>query len=97
MSLTTRQKKFLRGLTHQLQPVVIVGDKGLTENVMKEIEIALEHHELVKVRLRTECNKRADWAERIETECAAEMVHSIGQVACFFRRNPDKAVIELPG
>ena len=97
MPLTARQTRYLRGLTHQLQPVVIVADKGLTENVMAEIEAALTHHELVKIKLRSDREMRAAWAEEIAARCRAEAVHSIGQVACFFRRNPEKPVIALPG
>ncbi len=95
MPLNPRQKRQLRGLTHQLQPVVMVADKGLNENVMNEIEAALDHHELVKIKLRADRGTRKDWESRIERDCSAERVHSIGQVACFFRRNPKKPVIDL--
>ena len=96
MSLNPRQKRFLRGLTHALQPVVIVGEKGLTENVMAEIDGALDHHELVKIRLRSDRETRAAWALKIGEATGAERVHAIGQVVCFYRRNPEKPVIELP-
>ena len=96
MSLTARQKKYLRGLSHHLQPVVIVADKGLTENVMAEIDSAVDHHELVKIKLRSDRDTRFAWAEQIERNCGAEKVHSIGQVACFYKRNPEKPVIKLP-
>ena len=97
MSLSPRQKRHLRGLTHALQPVVIVGDKGLTEAVMAEIELALNHHELVKIRLRSDRETRAAWAAEIGDATGAERVHAIGQVVCFYRRNPEKPVIDLPG
>jgi len=96
MPLTSRQVRYLRGLTHQLQPVVMVGDKGLTVNVMAEIDAALTHHELVKIKLRSDRESRAAWAAEIAEKCGADAVHSIGQVACFFRRNPEKPVIALP-
>ena len=95
MTLNNRQVRHLRGLTHKLQPVVTVADKGLTENVMAEIESALDHHELVKIKLRADRETRAGWIREITDRCAAEKVHVIGQVACFFRRNPEKQVIEL--
>ena len=97
MPLTSQQIRYLRGLTHHLQPVVMVGDKGLSENVMTEIETALDHHELVKIRLRTDRDSRKAWITQISETCRAEKVHVIGQVACFFRRNPKKPVIALPG
>ncbi len=96
MSLTSRQIKFLRGLTHKLQPVVTVGDKGLSENVMAEIETALDFHELIKIKLRTDREKRRKMSELIIERCRAEKVHSIGQVACFYRKNPEKQVVKLP-
>jgi RNA-binding protein len=97
MSLTSRQIRYLRGLTHPLQPVVIVADKGLNENVMMEIESALEHHELVKIKLRADRDTRSDWVKKISEQCSAETVHVIGQIACFFRRNRKKPLIALPG
>lgn len=96
MTLSNRQLRHLRGLTHNLQPVVMVADKGLTDNVMAEIESALDHHELVKVKLRSDRETRAGWAVEIAERCKAEKVHTIGQVASFFRRNPKKPVIDLP-
>ena len=96
MTLSNRQIRHLRGLTHSLQPVVIVADKGLSENVMAEIELALDHHELIKVKLRGDRDVRASWTTEIAARCGAERVHSIGQVACFYRRNPDKPVVEVP-
>ena len=96
MPLSARQKKYLRGLSHSLHPVVTVADKGLTVNVLSEIDTALDHHELIKVKLRGDRDTRASWAEEIAARCNAEKVHSIGQVACFYRRNPDKAVIAIP-
>jgi len=97
MPLSNQQLRYLRGLTHPLKPVVMVGDKGLNENVMAEIESALDHHELVKIKLRGEREVRTAWIEEITRTFHAEPVHSIGQVACFFRRNKKKPVIELPG
>ena len=96
MSLTSRQVRHLRGLTHHLKPVVTVGDNGLSKNVMVEIELALDHHELIKIKLRSDRKTRADWAAQIKARCGAEQVHAIGQVACFYRPNSEKPVIELP-
>ena len=96
MPLSPKQRKHLRGLSHSLQPVVMVGDKGLTDNVVAEIEFALDHHELIKVRVRADRDTRAVLIDEIERRCGAEIVHSIGQIACYYRRNVEKRVIELP-
>ena len=97
MSLASHQIRSLRGLTHHLQPVVMIGDKGLSDNVGVEIETALEHHELIKIKLRTDRATRKVLIDQICERFGAEKIHAIGQVACFFRRNPKKPVIEIPG
>lgn len=96
MSLSNRQLRYLRGLCHHLKPVVMVGDKGLSDNVKSEIEIALSHHELIKIKLKSDRETRAQWADQIQEFYGAERIQSIGQVVSFFRRNPEKPVIELP-
>ncbi|MEE8496036.1 MAG: ribosome assembly RNA-binding protein YhbY [Xanthomonadales bacterium] len=97
MPLTSQQIRYLRGLTHPLQPVVMIADKGLNKNVISEIESALQHHELVKIKLRADRDTRTAWISKISAQCSAEKVHVIGQVACFFRRNKKKPIIALPG
>ena len=84
------------GLTHNINPVVMVGEKGLSETVLEAIEEALAHHELIKVKLRADRETRKAWAEDIAKRFQAESIHTIGQVASFYRRNPEKPVIELP-
>ena len=96
MALTSSQKRYLRGLTHDINPVVMVGDKGLTENVMNEVESALDYHELIKVKLRTDRDSRKAWISAMAEQTGSEVVHTIGQVACFYRPNPKKTVVELP-
>ncbi len=94
--LNKSQKKYLRGLTHSLDPVVMIADKGLSENVMQEIEQALDHHELIKLRIRAEREDRNAWIAEIGEKTSAELVHQIGQVACFYRKNPKIPKIALP-
>lgn len=96
MALKPAQKKYLRGLTHHIHPLVTVADKGLTDNVMAEIEQTLDHHELVKIKLRGEREQRKLWMAEIEQRTGAERVHQIGQVACYFRRNAKNPVVALP-
>jgi len=96
MPLTNTQKKHLRGLSHDLDPVVIVADKGLTDNVMDEVEQALAHHELIKVRLRADRERRRSWIDRLLEQTHAELVQRIGQIVCLYRRNPEKPRIALP-
>ena len=97
MPLSNSQRRYLRGLTHDQHPIVTVADKGLSETVRAEIEQALEHHELIKVKLRAEREQRTEWAAQIARDFQAELVHQIGQVACYYRRHPKKPKIALPG
>lgn len=90
MPLSSTQKKHLKGLCHHLQPVVTVAAKGLTDNVMAEIAQALEHHELIKIKLRQERELRKSSIEAIADGLGAETVMTIGQVACFYKANPKK-------
>jgi RNA-binding protein len=96
MPLNASQKKNLRGQAHHLKPSVTVAGKGLSETVVAEIERALNDHELIKVKLRADRDVRKAWAQSIAGRCKAELVQSIGQVACFYRKHPEKPVIN-PG
>lgn len=96
MALNRTQIRYLRGLCHDLSPVVIVADKGLTENVRMEVEIALDSHELIKVKLRGERDTRKDWTEDLVGSTGAEPVQQIGQVLCLYRRHPEHPRITLP-
>ena len=96
MKLTTKQIKFLRARAHELKPIVTVGNAGLTDAVLNEIESSIEHHELMKVRLNA--STRDDRNAMINKVCEsihAHLVNSIGHVAVFYRpaSNP---VIKLP-
>jgi RNA-binding protein len=95
-ALTPDQLKYLKGMTHHINPVVMVASKGLTENVMMEIERALNHHELVKIRLRTDRDTRDAFIEQILLATGAERINVIGQTLCLYRRHPEQPVIALP-
>jgi RNA-binding protein len=96
MSLTPNQKRQLKSLAHHLKPVVMIGQHGLSENVLKEIEIALDAHELIKVRISGgEREERLEIINSIAEQCSTELVQSIGHVAVFFRRNAKKPKIDL--
>ena len=96
MPLKASQKKNLRGQAHHLKPLVIVADKGLSESVVTEIERALNDHELIKVKLRADREMRQQWAQEIAGRCQAELIQTIGQVACYYKKHPEKPVIN-PG
>jgi RNA-binding protein len=97
MSLTSSQKRYLRGLAHAIKPVIMIGNKGITDAVVGEFSVALDHHELVKVKLAGDDRKaRAEQVTALGEAGKAELVQSIGKVACFYRRNADAPKIALP-
>lgn len=96
-SLSPAQRQFLKAQAHTRQPVVMIGNQGLTEAVMKEIERALGAHELVKIKAASdELETRRAWMESICTATQAHAVQQIGKILVIYRR-ADKPVIALPG
>ena len=96
MNLSTKQKQHLKGLAHSLKPVVLLGANGLTEAVLAEIEIALDHHELIKVKVASEDRETKNLIiEAIIRETKAEKVQVIGKTLVLFRQSQERK-IELP-
>jgi RNA-binding protein len=90
MSLSTSKKKQLRTLAHSLKPFVTTGQSGLSEAVLAEIEQALDHHELIKVKIRAERDARKEMIALISEKTGADIVQSIGQIVALYRENDDK-------
>jgi RNA-binding protein len=89
--LTEPQKKQLRRLAHARKVIVQTGNAGLSDAVIKEIDHALEHHELVKIRV--VMDDRKDREAAISKACetlGADLVQRIGHVATLYRANPEK-------
>lgn len=98
MQLTERHKKHLRALAHNAKPIVTIGDKGLSDNVLAELEGALKHHELIKVRVRSGDRKERDaLLEELCEKCRCTLLRRVGHVATLFRRNAQKPKIVLAG
>ena len=91
MNLSEHQKKYLRGLGHQLKPLIIVADAGLSESVLAEYESTLNHHELIKVRVRVgDRDARDAIIEKLCNDSAAILIQRTGNVALLFRQNLKK-------
>jgi len=97
MQLTELQKKFLRREAHSLKPVIAVGDKGITQALLAEVESAIDHHELIKIRVRASDREQRDAAiETIIVASQASLVSRIGNVAAIYRPRKKKPRIVLP-
>jgi RNA-binding protein len=95
-SLTPAQRQHLKGLAHSRQPVVMIGNQGLTASVLKEIERSLEAHELIKIKAASdELDTRRAWMEEICTATGAAPVQQIGKILVIYR-TAAKPVIVLP-
>ena len=91
MALTPARRSELRSQAHKLHPLVIIGDKGLTDEVVAEIDRTLKAHELVKVRAFSDDRKaRAAWMEEICARLEAHAVQQIGKVLVIYRENVEK-------
>ena len=94
------QRKYLRGLAHAYKPVVLIGQKGLSESLSEAFEEALESHELIKVKFVDfkEKEQKKEMIEQLEKVATCEMVGMTGHIAIFFRQNrdPEKRQISIP-
>jgi RNA-binding protein len=95
--LSNTQQRFLRGLAHALKPVILIGGKGLTDAVIAELDLALEHHELVKVKVSAEDrDARDEMVAEMVAKSRAHLVQRIGNIATLYRRSRDRQQITLP-
>jgi RNA-binding protein len=97
MSLSEKQKKYLRRLAHPLHPIVMLGNAGLSEGVLLELERALTDHELVKVSARMGDREARDAAfASLSQRTSSELVQRVGHVGIYYRQNGKSAKIIIP-
>ncbi|RJQ76846.1 MAG: ribosome assembly RNA-binding protein YhbY [Desulfobacteraceae bacterium] len=94
------QRKYLRALAHPLKPVILIGLRGVTDEVAVALKEALDRHELIKIKF-VESKSKADknrMIEALQSATQAHLVGMIGHTAIFFRQNADrdKQKISLP-
>lgn len=96
--LNTAQKKFLKGIAHGLNPVVMIGANGLTDAVIQELDQALSHHELVKIKIAAdERSERKAMIEQMTKQTQAQSLQAIGKIVVLLRVNIDSPLLaELP-
>ena len=96
-ALSNSQKRYLRGLAHDLKVVLIVVAKGITDALVAEAELALEHHELLKVKIHAgDRELRDEWVAELCERTRAALVTRVGNVAVLYRRRAENPLIILP-
>ena len=90
MPLSKKQKLALKGQGHHLKVVVSIGAAGLTEGVLNELEISLNHHELMKVKVSAgDRHERKEIISALCEQLEAELIQSIGHIALIYRQRKD--------
>lgn len=96
--LSEKQKKYLRGLAHGRDPIIMIGSSGLSPGVAKEFETALGAHELVKVKARVGDREQRDAIlTGLAEQSGSSLIQRIGNVGVFYRQHKEKPKIILPG
>lgn len=95
-TLTGKQVRFLRGLGHHLQPVVMIGREELSERLLASVEVALEDHELIKVKLQEGCSTdRREIASQLAEKTGSQVAQVLGRTILLYRPATDPQ-IKLP-
>ena len=97
MSLTGKQRRYLRSLAHHLDPVLMVGQSGVTEAVIEKTNIELENHELIKIRILDSAPQSAKEAGAdLAKATRSDLAQVIGRMAVLYRGRAKKPAIRLP-
>ena len=91
MELNTKQIKQLKSLGHQLNPIVTVGQHGMKESINTELALALDFHQLVKIKVGLgDREKRNELIDTLTTHHSATLIQRIGNIALLYKRNSEK-------
>ncbi len=91
MTLSNQQRKTLKAKAHHLKPLIRIGQKGLTDNLIEEATQTLDRHELVKVHIaQDDRQQRDDAAQELANRCAATIVNQIGKTCVLYKKSDTK-------
>lgn len=97
MSITSKQRAFLKSLAHPLEPTVRVGRARISPEVVAETERSMEAHELIKVRLEADdSTERKTLARSLAEQTSSELIGTVGKIAILYRPRSEKPSIKLP-
>lgn len=90
MTLSSTQRKKLRSLAHHLSPIILIGQKGLSADVVKSIDKALKDHELIKIKFNEHKEGKKALTEEITQKTKSSLAGLIGNIAIVYRQNADR-------
>jgi RNA-binding protein len=92
------QRKYLRSQAHHLKPLVIIGAKGVTDQLIGSVDLALKDHELIKVKFGEFKEEKKEISTQIAQATNSELIGLIGNIAILYRQNPEpeKRKIKIP-
>jgi RNA-binding protein len=91
--LTGKQKRYLRGLGHDLKPVVMIGKSEITDTLLKETDAALEHHELIKIKLlESSMTDRKEAAAELAETVHADIAQILGRTFLLYRKSREPKI-----
>lgn len=97
MDLTGKQKRFLRARGHALKPLLHIGKHGLAEQVIQQVQVCLEAHELVKIKLLESCPlERDECAGALALATGAAVAQTLGRTVLLYRARAENPSLELP-
>ena len=95
--MTSKQRQFLSGLAHPLEPVVRVGKGAVTDAVVEETKRSLDAHELIKVRIESDdSGERKELAAKLAAATSSDLAGTVGKIAILYRPRDEKPGIKLP-
>lgn len=96
MELTSKQRRFLRASAHSLKPVVWMGDKGMTTQVVEKVSTELTNHELIKVKVADGPLKAKEAGPMLAKGTRSALVQVIGHTVVLYKRRKKEPEIKLP-
>jgi RNA-binding protein len=96
MALTSKQRAYLRGLAHHLNPTVLIGSAGLTEEVLRKVKFELSVHELIKVKVSDAPLDVSEAGPQLAEQTESDLVQTIGHIAVLYKKRKKDPEIRLP-
>ncbi len=97
LSLTGKQRRYLRQLAHPMKPIINIGKNGLTETLYEQIDSCLLQHELIKIKVLESCPvDKKECSQEISDRTQSHIAQLIGRTIVLYREKPEEPVIQLP-